>query len=317
MIDFRGRVLAAHPRAKRLLGLLVLGICLVGNLWLVLYPDASESSQSAKLEALEVRHAAEHHQRRALEGPGVETTSASVSDFQAVVPVSEEDYLPDRLVKHRPKPIASPRSSLTVKAAAARSCSTSSVEGLSKQIIAQSRCIDPDAFVRVPDRSNLKTRSGVFLYLTAPARSNFLAALDASPQQTLVVNSALRTLAQQYLLSRWGSDNRCGIRMAAAPGKSNHESGLALDISHPEKFRSTLEAHGFKWLGAKDPVHFDYIGKGAVARNAVDVMAFQQLWNRNHPDDPLRANGRYTAKTEQRLVESPASGFPKGAHCGG
>lgn len=283
----------------------------------MLNSNDSELSQSTKLGVLDGRQAAEHLQKHAANASGEDATSASVSDFQEVVPVPEEDYLPDRVVKHRPKPVASARSSLSVKDAAARSCSTSSVEGLSKQIIAQSRCIDPDAFVRIPDRSNLKRRSGVFLYLTAPARSNFLAALDASPQQTVVVNSALRTLAQQYLLSRWGKDKRCGIQLAASPGKSNHESGLALDISHPEKFRSTLEAHGFKWLGAKDPVHFDYVGNGAVARNAVDVMAFQQLWNRNHRDDPIRANGRYTAQTERRLVRSPVSGFPKGAHCGG
>jgi len=82
------------------------------------------------------------------------------------------------------------------------------------------------------------------------------------------------------------------------------------------RLRAALEASGFTWLGAKDRVHFDYRGRGASSRTGVDVMAFQQLWNRNHPEDPISATGRYNAATEVRLKSAPSAGFPVGAGCG-
>lgn len=315
LTGFWSQKVLAHHRAKRVLGALILGILLAGNLWLVLHSSASGSSDSHAPTAQGHHEAAEPDPIASNHRPG-SAAGGGGTDFAVRIPVSEAEYVPDHRDQRRAKPRTVPSRPSTVKDAAARSCSTSSVEGLSKQIIAQSRCINPDAFVGVPDRPNLTKKPGVFLYLTAPARRHLLAALDAVPDRTLIVNSALRTLAQQYLLSRWGRDHRCGVQLAASPGTSNHESGLALDISHPEEFRSILEAHGFRWLGKKDRVHFDYAGAGAVAHNAVDVLAFQQLWNRNHPEDPIFANGRYTAQTERRLVKSPAAGFSKGAHCG-
>ncbi len=285
---------------------LLIGALLVTNLWLILTPPMNATTPLSG-------ESAPPSPQREERSPSPEAVRQS--DFQAIVPLAEEDHLPDYVVKPSPRPVTAPSKSSTVKQAAANSCSTSSVAGLSKQIIAQSRCIDPNAFVRVPERPNLVKRAGVFLYMAAPARDRLLSALDANRKKTLVVTSALRTVAQQYLLSSWGSNHRCGIELAALPGKSNHESGLALDISHPETFRSALEAHGFAWLGAKDRVHFDYRGKGAVARNAIDVMAFQQLWNKNHPEDRISENGRYTSQTERRLMKSPASGFALNPQC--
>jgi hypothetical protein len=46
------------------------------------------------------------------------------------------------------------------------------------------------------------------------------------------------------------------------------------------------------------------------------VLAFQILWNKNHPTDTLTADGRYTPATEQRLKKAPAEGFPIGPRCG-
>jgi hypothetical protein len=40
----------------------------------------------------------------------------------------------------------------------------------------------------------------------------------------------MRTIAQQLILFQQAQANRCGITIAAEPGKSNHQSGLALDI---------------------------------------------------------------------------------------
>lgn len=205
----------------------------------------------------------------------------------------------------------------TVEKVAARACSTSHVDGLSRQIIAEARCLDANAFSRVPPRRNLVSEGHVFLYLDAPARDHLLKVLDANPNRTMKVHSALRTVAQQYLLSRWGAGKRCGVQLATRPGASNHETGLALDVAAHATWRKALESEGFRWLGASDRVHFDYVGPGATHHDGLDVRAFQRLWNRNHADDTIGETGRYDAATEKRLKKSPAAGFPLGARCGG
>ena len=50
------------------------------------------------------------------------------------------------------------------------------------------------------------------------------------------INSAFRTVAQQYLLYAWYKQGRCGIGLAATPGNSNHEQGLAVDIEDMQFF---------------------------------------------------------------------------------
>lgn len=203
----------------------------------------------------------------------------------------------------------------SVQEAAARSCSTSAVDGLSRQIVAQSRCIDAGAFVALGSRPNVEAASHVFLYFDRAARDALLKVLDKNRGKTMKVHSALRTVAQQYLLQKWAKQKRCGIQLASKPGESNHETGLALDISDAKSWRPALQANGFRWLGAIDRVHFDYKGKPASSHTSVDVIAFQQLWNRNHPDDKLPESGRFTPATEERLKKAPASGFPLGPAC--
>ncbi len=104
------------------------------------------------------------------------------------------------------------------------------------------------------------------------------------------------------------------MRLATPPGGSNHETGLALDIAEAGRWRATLEARDFRWLGSADPVHFDYTAGRATTR-PIDVIAFQRLWNRNHPGDVIAEHGKYDSATEVRLESSPAAGFPLGAHC--
>ncbi len=203
----------------------------------------------------------------------------------------------------------------TVEQAYSSGCSTSSVDGLSRQIVGEARCVDADAFAAVPPRKNLVTPGHVFLHLEAPARDRLLRVLDAHPTRTMTVNSALRTVAQQYLLDRWSRARRCGIQLAANPGESNHETGLALDVSEHGAWRSALEAQGFHWLGPSDRVHFDFGGPGAAHHDGLDVLAFQRLWNRNHPDDKIAENSRYDAPTEAHLKKAPAQGFAVGPQC--
>jgi len=226
-------------------------------------------------------------------------------------PASSLDALEDREPPVRDDP------SRTVAQAAKASCSTRIVAGLSRQIVAEARCLNADAFARIPARKNLQASSNVFLFLEAPARDHLLRALDKNPGRTMTVNSALRTVAQQVLLSKWGETKRCGVKLAASPSESNHESGLALDVQEASAWRKALESEGFKWMGRKDPVHFDYAGAGAVDHRGLDVRAFQRLWNRNNRDDVVGETGKLDPKTKQRLLRSPASGFAVGARCSG
>jgi hypothetical protein len=207
------------------------------------------------------------------------------------------------------------RKTQTVEQAVSTTCSTSAVDGLSRQIVTEARCADPQMFAMVPRRKNLVTPGNVFLFLEVPARDQLLQVLDANPNRTMTVNSAFRTVAQQFLLDRWARSGRCGIKMAATPGTSNHETGLALDVSEPGTWRAALEARGFRWMGPSDPVHFDYQGPGAVRREGIDIIAFQRLWNRNHPEDRIPENGAYSEQVEARIKKSPAAGFPQGAVC--
>lgn len=224
------------------------------------------------------------------------------------------DYESDDGEPHEPKP-AAPKHFSTVAQAAVESCTTASVDGLSRQIIAQARCIKPNQFVPLPSRPNLVIASQVFPYLELEAKNRLLKALDSKPKQKMTVNSALRTVAQQYLVWRWSATKRCGVPLATPPGESNHEIGTALDIAEAGTWRPVLEAQQFKWLGPSDRVHFDYRGGGPSPSSGTDVLAFQKLWNRNHPNDKISEDGRYSPALEQRLKQSPPDGFELGASC--
>lgn len=209
-----------------------------------------------------------------------------------------------------------PKHFATVQDAAAGSCSTASVDGLSRQIIEQARCVKQNAFVPLPARPNLVLASHVFPFLELEARNHLLRALDAHPAGKMTINSALRTVAQQYLVSRWAAGKRCGVQLATAPGESNHELGIALDIAEAGAWRPALEAEEFRWLGASDRVHFDYKGGDTAPHSSTDVLAFQLLWNKNHPQDVIAPSGHYSPALEQRLKQAPPDGFALGPRCG-
>ncbi|NUP10818.1 MAG: hypothetical protein HOW73_32645 [Polyangiaceae bacterium] len=203
----------------------------------------------------------------------------------------------------------------TVEQAMSNSCSTTSIRPLSQQIIDEMRCIDPDGFTALPELSNVTYSTGVFPYLIAPARDALVKAAQSKPSTNFHINSMFRTVAQQYMIRRWYEQGRCGISAAATPGNSNHETGLAVDIANNSTWRNALESRGFDWLGPNDPPHFDYEGAGAVSQRGFDVLAFQRLWNRNHPDDIIAEDGDYGPQTRSRIQKSPAQGFDIGADC--
>lgn len=205
----------------------------------------------------------------------------------------------------------------TVQDAIDSSCSTTSVFGLSKQIVDEVNCLVPGALSEVPARPNLSNGAATFAYLQTAARDHFVAALDDNPGKTLGVNSMLRTVAQQYLLYAWYLAGTCGIPLAAKPGNSNHEDGLAFDTNDYSAWNSAMSAHSFQWYGSSDAFHFDYVGPGIKDLSGKDVLAFQKLWNLNHPTDLIDEDGAYGPQTEARLKQSPADGFPIGSDCAG
>lgn len=201
-----------------------------------------------------------------------------------------------------------------VSAAVTQSCSTTSVKGLSTQLVEEIQCLRPNTLKRIDNVEGVKLGAAVFPWLQTPVADALMAAQKARGV-TLSLNSGLRTLPQQYLLYRWYQTGRCGIGLAASPGRSNHESAVAIDIQDNAAWRSALQSKGFRWLGANDPVHFDYTGGGAVDLRGLSVRAFQRLWNRNHPEDMIDEDGLYGLETEERLARSPVGGFPIGAKC--
>ena len=193
-------------------------------------------------------------------------------------------------------------------------CSLAAVRGLDAQIVDEMNCITPDTLVRFDDLNVELGGTSTWALLQPGARAAFGRAVNARGV-TFRVNSAYRTIAQQYLLYRWYREGRCGIGLAAQPGRSNHQSGLALDVSDYPGWRPFLEAEGWDWLGAGDPVHFDYRGSGVRDIRDQAVQAFQRLHNRNNPDDQIAEDGAYGPQTEARLQAAPAEGYEVGAEC--
>jgi hypothetical protein len=200
------------------------------------------------------------------------------------------------------------RSGLTVGQAGG--CSTAIVRGLARQLIDEINCLRPNTLVEF-SRGDISEGESVWPFLQAPAVEGLHAALDQRGRR-MTMNSALRTLPQQYLLYKWYQDGQCGIPLAARPGRSPHESGKAIDIEDHAGWEPALEDHGWRWHGNDDPVHFDYVGAGTVDLSGLSVRAFQRLWNRNHPDDPIAEDGLYGPQTEGKLRASPTDGFPIG-----
>lgn len=121
------------------------------------------------------------------------------------------------------------------------------------------------------------------------------------------MNSAWRSSAQQYLLYKWYGSKQCSIQLAAKPGTSNHEGGLAIDTSHYDYWKSTLQSHGWKWLGSKDIVHFDYVNGGSDLKKQ-NLKAFQRLWNR-HNSKKIAEDGIYGSDTANAFYNAPCNGW--------
>lgn len=193
-------------------------------------------------------------------------------------------------------------------------CFTGRVAGLSSQIIEEMNVVQAGVLVSFTDLPVALDSLAVNAFTQPAAKKALAAAIAARGGPRLPIASAYRTIAQQLLLFRWAQARRCGISIAAAPGKSNHENGLALDThSQAHDFslwKKTLENNGWKGLGSVDPPHFAYQGAGVRRDIAkIGIQAFQLLWNRHNPSSTIAADGIYGPKTEQALLNSPVEGF--------
>lgn len=188
-------------------------------------------------------------------------------------------------------------------------CSTSAVRGLSLQIINEMNLLIPNVLVNFEDLNIKASSSAVNPYLQPAAKEALRQAIKRR-NATLILNSAYRTVAQQHLLRSWFERGQCGIGLAARPGQSNHEDGLAIDTPDFVAWQSALENEGWDWLGNSDPVHFSFV-RGGVRNDIGDigVKAFQQLWNKNNPSDQISVDGIFGDQTANRMDQSPAEGF--------
>ncbi|NEQ88441.1 MAG: hypothetical protein F6K26_53540 [Moorea sp. SIO2I5] len=184
------------------------------------------------------------------------------------------------------------------------------VRGLDQQLINRLNVLRPNSLVSFKDL-NVEMTGYNWPYLQPAAKQALQQAIDERGVP-LHVNGAYRTIAQQLVLyNHYRNQNRCEIPIAAPPSRSNHQSGLALDISDYLSWRPYLQKYGWRWLGWGDPVHFDYVGGKTRDIRADSVRAFQQLWNLNNPTELIIEDGILQALTEQRLNNSPVDGFPK------
>ena len=199
-------------------------------------------------------------------------------------------------------------SASTVASFITTSCTTSVVIGLSTQIADEIGCMSPGSLVRFSTGSGITFTSNAVLPFLAPNAKTDLQAVG-----NVQLNSAFRTIAQQYLIVQWFNMGLCGITATAPVGQSNHESGRAVDLQNASSEITAMANHGWAHDVSGDPVHFDHLSSADISGK--DTLAFQRLWNRNHPSDLISEDGIYGPQTESRLKQSPATGFATGPSC--
>ena len=208
------------------------------------------------------------------------------------------------------------------------SCSSGSLSELSIQIGNELICGDGGDFASIMEMEHIELQYGALPFLHVRA-AEALAQAEAQVGRRIRISSAWRSVAQQYLLNLWRG--RCGIGVVAKPGRSAHESGLAIDTpdAHDRTIRNALKAAGFRWYcdvtnrgrwsGCRDPVHFHLplTSQTSSDRMRASVLAFQRLWNRNQTEDRnrLTEDGEWGWGTQTKLKSSPLSGFGQSVGC--
>lgn len=207
-----------------------------------------------------------------------------------------------------------PQQGPTVGSHVTASCSTIAVKGLSLQLIDQMNCLDPGVMKSFDGAPGLSYGASVFPFQQGPA-TDALTAVAANNAGTMPVNSALRTIPQQYLLYEWYVRGLCNANLAATPGRSNHNGGLAIDIGNSSTWRTPMRNSSYIDNVSGEPWHFYFSGAGGKDIRNLSVLAFQQLYNYNFPENRIDEDGVYGPQTEAALVASPANGFTEQPMC--
>jgi MYXO-CTERM domain-containing protein len=185
-------------------------------------------------------------------------------------------------------------------------CDTSIVAPLTKQLVAELNCIAPNTMVDF-SAPNIMTSTATQPYLNPDAASALHDAVNGSGM-VISLDSAYRSVAQQYLLYNWWQAGQCGIQIAAKPGSSNHQSGRAIDVPDYNTWKPALTAHGWTWYGSGDVVHFDFLTAPDISSKS--VLAFQRLWNKNNPSNQIAEDGQWGPQTAGVMDQTPTTGFP-------
>jgi hypothetical protein len=192
---------------------------------------------------------------------------------------------------------------------------TGKVQGLSRQIIAEMNNILTGVLINFEDLPGLSLSSEAFLnyFLQSGPKESLRSVLrqgiNQKPGMRMKINSAYRTVAQQHILRQiYERGYRDLVSLAARPGKSNHEDGMAIDVDNYEDWKPLLLNNGWEWQGKSDPVHF-YNDSGRDDVGDLGVKAFQRLWNRYNPNDQMTVDGDFGEQSAARLNRSPSTGF--------
>ena len=188
------------------------------------------------------------------------------------------------------------------------SCNTGRIRGLSVQVLEKLIQEKPGTLSKINHPLINVSGAQNNPYVQADAYRALVRAVE-SRGTTLKIISCLRTPMQQHLLYE-ASQNRigCNIGLAARPPRSNHNSGLAIDIQDYGSWRTYLERYQWRWFGNGDPAHFSYTGNGPALGN-LQVQIFQALWNQYNSNDPITVDGQWGPETARRVERSPANGF--------
>jgi hypothetical protein len=187
------------------------------------------------------------------------------------------------------------------------SCCTGQIEGLSTQVLA--RLLKKGLLVRINHpliQCNGKQNNP---YLQPAAYADLVKAVEFR-NRVLTINSCLRTVMQQHMLHQQKKNGWCGIKAASAPGQSNHQSGLSIDIEDVIGWKACLKRFNWFYIGDFDPMHFDHKSNQSKQLGRLQILEFQKLWNEYCSDsDRLTEDGVWGAKTAQAVANSPCEGF--------
>lgn len=209
-------------------------------------------------------------------------------------------------------------------AASTPRCISTPIAGLSNQIFETFQCHYPGLLVPIEPGHGVVPSGGVYapirMYLRPDARAR-LYQLGAGG--TITVNDTFRTVADQHLFHLMGQLQPGGGDCMGGPrsgGRGRHETGVAIDVNGGGALSDRSGGLCCRPLPSDDPVHFECrpgcgVGNEPTDPNDVQVrvlgvQAFQFLWNANHPNDQILADGNFGPATEARLRASPAGGFP-------